>query len=109
MLENLMKKNTSDVIQRASKAREALELATEEEAVKLATEEAIAAEEPLLEAAKEASKHLNLTCEGTANACTANDQCCSKNCRCQLVTSKVCCAFPPSEPPSAADVLVRRP
>ena len=48
------------------------------------------------------------TCEGTANACTANSQCCSKNCRCQLVMSKVCCAFPPGEDPEEEGYYVRR-
>ncbi len=31
-------------------------------------------------------------CLRTANACTANSQCCSKRCMCQLIISDVCCA-----------------
>ena len=47
------------------------------------------------------------TCEHTANACTANDQCCSKNCRCHLLMSQVCCAFPPGEDPEEENYNVR--
>ena len=48
------------------------------------------------------------TCEHTANACTANSQCCSKNCRCNFVVSKVCCAFPPGEDPEEEGYYIRR-
>ena len=61
-----------------------------------AIETAKKAELPLLEAAKRESDLLKLKtgvqCEGTANACTSDSDCCSGSCQCKLIISNVCCA-----------------
>ena len=61
-----------------------------------AIEMAKAAELPFLAAAKRASDAMKLEtgvqCEGTANACLSDSDCCSGSCQCMLIVSHVCCA-----------------
>ena len=50
------------------------------------------AEKPLLEEARRNSTASGLKCNGTANACLKDSECCSGRCSCKMIISKVCCA-----------------